>query len=56
MEVDDGGRWNIVDNTTGVIGQGSQIFTQKIFLYIYFTQLRHHQENTDLYPDDALIV
>ena len=35
MEVDDGERWNIEDNTTGLLGHVSQINTQRIFIYIF---------------------
>ena len=35
-----GDMWQI---TTGILK------TLSIYIYIYFAQLRHHQENTDLY-------
>ena len=44
MEVDDSGRWNIADNTYN----GNTWNRQSISLYLYFVQLRDHQENTDL--------
>ena len=34
----------IVDNTTGMLGH----VWQRQSLYVYFAQLRHRQENTDL--------
>ena len=34
MEVGDDGRWNIVDNTTGMLGHISQTNTQIIYKYI----------------------
>ena len=33
MEVDDGGKWNIVDNTTGMLGHVSQINRKSIYIY-----------------------
>ena len=45
MEVDDGRRQNIEENTTIIFGYVSQIST----IYIYFAQLRDHQKNTCLY-------
>ena len=39
---------NTITLTTGMIGHVSQINTQRISLHIYFAQLRHHQENTDI--------
>ena len=53
MEVDDDGRWNTVDNTTGILGHVSQITREN--LYIYVAQLRHHKENTDLYSYQVLM-
>ena len=46
MDVD-GGRENIVDNNSK--SNNWSLFTIKHLenLYIYFAQLRHHQENTD---------
>ena len=33
----------------GMLVHVSQINTQRFALNVYFTQLRHYQENTDLY-------
>ena len=37
MDVDDGGRWKIVDNAAGILGQFSKINTQRISMYIFRT-------------------
>ena len=44
MQVDDGG---IVDNTTGISGYGHRKNHRRI--YTDNAQLRHHQENRNLY-------
>ena len=36
MEVDDGGEWNIVDNTTGMYGHVSPIKTFRAYIYILY--------------------
>ena len=42
MDVDDGGRWNIVEQLVMLHNK-----TLRESLYTYFGQLRLHQENTD---------
>ena len=37
MEVDDDGRLNIVDSTTGILGHVSQINTERISLHIHIS-------------------
>ena len=38
-----------ISETTTLLGQPQWAFHNYIFLYIYFAQLRLHQENTDMY-------
>ena len=44
MEIDDNGRWNIVDNTTGILGHVSQINTLRISIYIFRTIKKSSRE------------
>ena len=37
MDVDGGGRWKIVDNTTEMLGHVSEINNQRISVYIFCT-------------------
>ena len=58
MNIDDGERGKIVYYTykegTGLHFTKKQL--KNVNTYIYFTQFRHHQKNTDLYyPDNTLI-
>ena len=48
MEVDGGGRRNIVDNTY-IMDNWLHFTEQTIRESIYISQLRHHNEDTDLY-------
>ena len=48
MGLDDGGRLNIAYNTYKRNSWSRFTIKQRISLYIYFAQLNHHQENTDI--------
>ena len=56
MEVDKGGRGNIVDNTYNWNAWSLFITKHSENVYIYIAQLRHHQENTDMYGEGILLM